>query len=592
MYQQIDFTTLKPVNYNRKSSEDEDKQVLSISSQKDEAKRITDFYKLPKFIESFEESKSAKKEYLRPEFNKMMGMIKSGKVDSIVCWKLDRLARNMTEGGQIIDLLSSGVIKVIITNDKVFYPWDNVIVMSVEFSQGKQFVKDLSVNVKRGLKKKATMGVPNGVATLGFLNDKTEEKGNRNWKIDKERLWKVQKLFELFLTGTYSAGKLYKYAIEELKLTTVKRKRIGGNLIAPSRIHEILKDSVYAGFFFNNGERYKLDKKLPRIITESQRDKILQILSKKNIPKAQHHSSVYSGFLESAEGDFMGPDIKFQLICDCKHKFAYRGKTHCPNCGKEIDKLENPKYLIKSYYYNVRKKKFKVPYKSIEESVIVSELKKYVDDNLNFSNSLLDWSRKHIHELKDKEISESILKREDTERRKIDLEQKKKRMREMLRDQQITSEEYHADLEAITSQYRNTEEKSDTDDWYSEMMKITDLIEKDKEIIENGTIEAKRNFLSELGSNLVWNDEKLSIYSRKPIEKLIEGIKRIKLEFPKFEPKNYQVPQGLNEKTDEFSPVISTLLAWQSAFRTYNWSKAIGDLETTNKEITHLLSLV
>jgi glyceraldehyde-3-phosphate dehydrogenase/erythrose-4-phosphate dehydrogenase len=74
----------------------------------------------------------------------MMGMIKSGKVDSIVCWKLDRLARNMTEGGQIIDLLSSGVIKVIITNDKVFYPWDNVIVMSVEFSQGKQFVKVVS----------------------------------------------------------------------------------------------------------------------------------------------------------------------------------------------------------------------------------------------------------------------------------------------------------------------------------------------------------------------------------------------------------------------------------------------------------------
>ena len=92
------------------------------------------------------------------------------------------------------------------------------------------------------------------------------------------------------------------------------------------------------------------------------------------------------------------------------------------------------------------------------------------------------------------------------------------------------------------------------------MMKITDLIEKDKEIIENGTPEAKRNFLSELGSNLVWNDEKLSIYSRKSIEKLIEGIKRIKLEFPKFEPKNYQVPQGLNEKTSEFSPVFSTLL--------------------------------
>ena len=68
------------------------------------------------------------------------------------------------------------------------------------------------------------MGVPHGVASLGFLNDRTEEKGNRNWMVDEKRLWKIKKLFELFLTGTYSAGKLYKYAIEELKLETVKRR--------------------------------------------------------------------------------------------------------------------------------------------------------------------------------------------------------------------------------------------------------------------------------------------------------------------------------------------------------------------------------
>ena len=34
------------------------------------------------------------------------------------------------------------------------------------------------------------------------------------------------------------------------------------------------------------------------------------------------------------------------------------------------------------------------------------------------------------------------------------------------------------------------------------------------------------------------------------------------------------------------------MLAWQADFRTYDWSKAIGDLETTKREIGHLLSLV
>lgn len=557
---QIDFTKLKPANYNRKSSEDEDRQVLSVGSQIDEAKRISDFYKLPPFIEVFQESKSAKTEYCRPEFSRLRTMIKNGEIDCIVCWKLDRLARNMTEGGELIDMLSAGLLKAIITNDKVFYPWDNVIVMAVEFSQGKQFVKDLSVNVKRGQKKKASMGVPHGVASLGFLNDRTEEKGNRSWMVDEDRIWKIKKLFELFLTGTYSAGKLHRYAIETLKLTTVKRKRIGGQLIALSRIYEILKDPIYAGFFLYGGERYELGLNLPRLITESERNKVLQLLSNKNMPKVQHHTGVYSGFIHSDENDFIGQDMKFQLICDCKCKFSYRDKDICPNCNKKISDLENPKYLIKSYYYNVRKKRSKMPYKSIEEKIITDELKKYVGDNLTFSNSLLDWSKKYIHELKDKEVSESVLINQDKENRKKEFEQKKFRMREMLRDERINDDEYKSDLGVLVNKYKDVFEENKGPDWYSEMMSIIDIIEEDKKILENGTPEAKRSFLSRLGSNLIWNDEKLDIYSSKSINKLVEGIKRIKSEFPKFEPKKYVVLQGSNKKTELVDPIFSTLL--------------------------------
>ena len=162
--------------------------MLSVVSQLEEGQRIAEYYKLPPFVKIFQEAKYAKKEFVRPEFMEMIRRIKSGEIDAIVCWKLDRLARNMTEGGMLIDLVSSGIIKAIITHDKVYYPTDNVILMSVEFGQGKQFVKELSVNVKRGQTKKASMGMPHGVATLGFLNDKTEEKGNRKWLVDQPRL--------------------------------------------------------------------------------------------------------------------------------------------------------------------------------------------------------------------------------------------------------------------------------------------------------------------------------------------------------------------------------------------------------------------
>lgn len=559
-YNQINFTKLKIGNYNRKSSESEDKQMLSISSQKDEARRIADFYKLPNFIEVFEESKSAKTESVRSEFSRMMSMIKKGEIDAIVCWKADRLARNMSEGGQIIDLLSSGVLKAIITHDKVFYPWDNVIVLSVEFSQGKQYVKDLSINVKRGQNKKARMGIPHGVASLGFLNDKTEEKGNRKWKVDKLKLETIKTLFDMFLTGTYSAGKLHKYVIKELKLTTVKRKRIGGALITLSRIYEILKDPVYAGFFFQGGKRYELDSSLPRLINEDQHNKVKALLAKKNIPKSKHNEATFAGFIRSDKNEFIGQDVKYQVICDCRNKFSYLNRTNCPKCGKDITQLKHPKYLIFTYYYNVKKKKMYQGYKSISETKIMEKLEDFVDKNLTFSPELADWSKKYITELRDKEINENIFRKQKEESDKKEYEIKKTRLRQMLRDMQITDDEYKVDLEALNKEYSVFSDKQETVDWYSKMNEIVDLTLCTKEILKKGTIQAKRIILSKLGSNLVWNEEKLNINNSKAVNKLVEGIKLAKSICPKFEPKNFLVYKSLNEKTSEFSPVFSTLL--------------------------------
>lgn len=559
-YNQLDFTKLKPCQYARKSSESEDKQMLSISSQLDEAKRITDYYNLPNFVEIFQESKSAKKENVRPEFKRMIEMVEKGNIDSIVCWKLDRLARNMSEGGMLIDLLSYGTLKAIITHDKVYYPTDNVLLMSVEFGQGKQFVKDLSVNVKRGQEKKARMGIPHGVATLGFLNDKTEEKGNRNWIVDDMRLKSIKILLDMFLTRTYSAGKLYKHATLSLKLTTVKRKRIGGGLITLSRIYEILKDPIYAGFFYQGNERYELSVNLPRLITEDEHNRIKMILSEKNIPKVQHHFTTYSGFLQSESGDFIGQDVKYQLICDCKEKFAYRSKVDCPKCGKKIAELENPKYLDFVYYYNVKKKKGGICYKVLSEKKVTKEIIDYTDKYLTFSQDLADWSKKYITELKNKEISDSVFVEQKNQADKIDYESKKTRLRAMLRDEQITNEEYKSDLEALNKKYAVSDKKQNSVDWYSQMNEIVDLTLCMNKVLESGTLQAKRNILSKLGSNLIWDDKNLIIYNRPSINKLVNGIKSSMLCPSKFEPKLSFASQGLNEKTEPIDPVFSTLL--------------------------------
>jgi hypothetical protein len=77
-------------------------------------------------------------------------------------------------------------------------------------------------------------------------------------------------------------------------------------------------------------------------------------------------------------------------------------------------------------------------------------------------------------------------------------------------------------------------------------------------IFQNGTFEAKRKILTTLGSDLVWNDEKLLIYNRKSVEILISDIKSLKPVISKFGNEKALVEQGLS---DENSTLCITLRA-------------------------------
>ena len=85
--------------YARKSTDVEDKQVLSIEAQLTELRTIARQNDL-EIAEEFVEKKSAKQPG-RPVFGDMMARIQSGEAHGIICWKIDRLARNPVDGGQV-----------------------------------------------------------------------------------------------------------------------------------------------------------------------------------------------------------------------------------------------------------------------------------------------------------------------------------------------------------------------------------------------------------------------------------------------------------------------------------------------------------
>ena len=91
--------------YARKSTDDEERQQLSIPAQIEELQTFSQKENL-QVVDTLIESKTAKKPG-RKIFNDMLNRIEAGEADGIIAWHPDRLARNAVDSGQIIYLLDT-----------------------------------------------------------------------------------------------------------------------------------------------------------------------------------------------------------------------------------------------------------------------------------------------------------------------------------------------------------------------------------------------------------------------------------------------------------------------------------------------------
>lgn len=98
--------------YCRKSSEAEDRQVLSLPAQQKELLELSQEQNL-QVIGVYSESGSAHK-IGRPKFNEMLKRIEKGEANGIIVWDESRLARNSLDGGKIIYMMDLGQIVEIV----------------------------------------------------------------------------------------------------------------------------------------------------------------------------------------------------------------------------------------------------------------------------------------------------------------------------------------------------------------------------------------------------------------------------------------------------------------------------------------------
>lgn len=234
---------IKYLLYARKSTESEERQVLSIESQIKEMLRIAERDNL-EIVELRRESHSAKNSGERPVFNSLIDDIRAGKFNGILTWAPDRLSRNAGDLGSLVDLMDQKLLLDIRTYGQRFSNSPNEkFLLMILCSQAKLENDNRGLNVKRGLRTRAELGLRPGVAPTGYLNEKRMDR-KCHAIIDPERAPVVRKMFKKVAYEGWSGRKLYHWLRFELNFYSK-----GNKPLALSNIYKILMNSFYYGVF-------------------------------------------------------------------------------------------------------------------------------------------------------------------------------------------------------------------------------------------------------------------------------------------------------------------------------------------------------
>lgn len=512
------------VIYCRKSSESEERQVLSIESQIKELDELAKRLNLP-IAEVLTESRSAKYPG-RPIFNQLMEQVSKREITGIVSWKLDRLARNPIDGAALIWAVDQGNLQEIIT------PTSNhrnnssdKFLMQIEFGIAKKYVDDLSDNVRRGIRMKLDKGWLPGLAPLGYLNEPRE----RTIVPDPDRFGIVRTMWNMLLQGK-PPFQIHRMAAESYGLRTPSRRQRGGKPLCLASVYRIFTNPFYYGVIRRNSVDFQ--GKHEPMITEGEFWKAQEILGQKGLPRPK------------------------------TYQFPFTGLIRCGECGGAITaESKVNRYGSHYVYYHCTKKNRTV--KCGQRSVRGEELEYQIVrilESIRVPKKILDIALHHIEQEEAEEQQTKFARIESLKSAQGECVRKlgtlnQMRLRELIDDQEYLKEKQKLLNEKIkldqnlgpTSEHSNPWERT------KEVFAIANQI---IERFEKGTPQEKRALLKGIGSNFFLMDKKLSVQIEKPFVLIQNSLMGSTVEKERIEPQNGCMV------TDEIHPTHPQFLIW------------------------------
>jgi len=329
--------------YARKSTEQEDKQALSIDSQIREMEDLAEREGL-EIVDIKRESHSSKEVGQRPVYNELLEEIRRGKYNGILTWAPDRLSRNAGDLGSVVDLMDKKLLHEIRTNGQVFTnnPNEKFLLMILG-SQAKLENDNKMVNVKRGLKARCAMGLWPSVPPTGYLPN-----SDRNKKceviLDEHRADVIKQMYEKVAYNGWSGRKIYHWLRDDVKFVTRN-----GKPLTLSNVYIILKNTFYYGEFEypkGSGNWYK--GKHQAIIDKGLYEQVQQKMTNEHTVRSQDKEFAFTKMITCGLcGSGITADEKFKRQKNGnEHRYVYYGCTkfndkNC-QCGyiREEDLIE------------------------------------------------------------------------------------------------------------------------------------------------------------------------------------------------------------------------------------------------------------
>src|SRR3989338_7791509 len=454
---------MRYIIYARKSTEDDDRQVLSIEAQLVELKEFAAKEKL-EIVASFQEAKTAK-EPGRMKFAEMLSFLEQGKADGIISWHPDRLARNSVDGGKIIHMMDRGLIRSLKFPTFWCEPTpQGLFMLNIAFGQSKYYVDNFRENVKRGLRQKIRNGVWPGWAPVGYLNNPK----TRGIDIDPKKSLRVRKMFELYATGEYTLHSLANWC---------KEKGLRGNLGKPlviANIQKNLQNVFYLGLMKWKGEIF--EGKHEPLISKKLFDKCQEVMEKRG--KVQ--------------------DVR-------KHHFAFLGLMKCASCGCSITGERQKGH---NYYRCTKKKGICQEKHYLREEALTEQIKSFLQ-KVSLSSqdtekvlAALDSEQDKAREDAQSEVG--VLKEQLAK-----VEAKLQKLLDIYLADALSTEEYAAKKEFLLSQKVALNEKISNFEqkglsWLEPAREFVKSLNQAENLVQTDNLSELPTFLKNIGSNPIF----------------------------------------------------------------------------------------